>query len=401
MKQKPGGSQTALSSLFSSGTLRRPEGETSVHLFRALSRLCGNTSFPVNKQVTRIKKAIGEYPHYVFVLIDGMGTSLDMYLPANGFFAQAERMEISSVYPSTTAVALTSQATGLWPAEHGVTGWHTYLPERDLTVLPLKASERFSRKTLKSFDVPFREVVQPESVIPTYRRSKRVFMKKAIRGGDFAKWSFFGITRTGTNSFGESFDRLRDHLTNTQEPAFSHLYIDDLDSSSHRFGSSSQAVQSIISKIDGELLKLRNDAGAHVRFIITADHGHIDVDPERHYLLHQSDPLLSLVKAPQSGESRNPIFHVLPGREKEFKELFMERYGDDFLLAGPSDIEHERLMGPELLSDLTRSRIGTYIGIAKTPAAIEFIPTGGESKRHIGMHGGLSNQEIEVPLFLL
>jgi hypothetical protein len=81
--------------------------------------------------------------------------------------------------------------------------------------------------------------------------------------------------------------------------------------------------------------------------------------------------------------------------------LLSQRYGDNFFLAEPSEIEREKVMGPGDLSDLTLGRIGTFIGSAKTPPAIEFIPTGGESKKHIGMHGCLSNQEIEVPLFIL
>jgi hypothetical protein len=393
--------QTALAALFSHGVLKRPDGVTSVHLFRALAELCGHASFSHNAHTAKIKKAIGEYTHYVFVLVDGLGSSLKNSVPARGWFAQAERTDMSSVYPSTTAVALTSQATGLWPAEHGVTGWHTYLPERDLTVLPLKASERFSGKTLKALGLPFREVVQPESVIPLYRGSKRVFMKKSIRGGDFAKWAFFGITKTGSGTLSQSFDRLRDHVRRTEGPAFSHMYIDDLDSMSHRHGPASEGVQSVLSKIDRELSTLRDTAGEHVRIVVTADHGHIDIDPERYYLLHQDDPLLLMLKAPPSGESRNPIFHVLPGRKTEFEDAFTKRFGADFLLAKSGEIRDEKLMGPKPLAEVTRSRIGNFVGIAKKPSAIEFIPRGSESKRHIGMHGGLSNQEIAVSLFLL
>jgi len=401
MKISSGSTPTVLSPLFSDGTLKRPDGSSSVHLFRALSHLCGHTEPRDGDHVAKLKKAIGEFSHYVYILIDGMGVSLHYHLPEDGWFARSKREVLSSVYPSTTAVALTSQATGLWPAEHGVTGWHTYLPERNLTVLPLKATERFSRKTLKACNVPFREVIQPDSIIPKYRCGKRVFMKKAIRGGEFAKWSFFGITRTGTSTITQSFHRLRNHIKTTDGPAFSHLYIDDLDSMSHRHGPSSAGVGSLISKIDKELSALRESAGEHVRIVVTADHGHIEVDPERHHLLHEDDPMLLLLEAPPSGESRNPIFHVLPGQEEEFKELFTKRYGNDFLLVGSPEIDSEHLMGPGYLTDVTRRRIGSYVGIAKTPAAIEYIRKDEKSKGHRGMHGGLSKQEIEVPLFIL
>ena len=387
--------------MFDRGVLSRPDGPGSVHLFQALSHLCGYTPVRPSGHVAGLRDAIGEYSHYVFVLIDGMGASLDSHLPGNGWFAKADRIDLSSVYPSTTAVALTSQATGLWPAEHGVTGWHTHLPDRGITVLPLKATERKSGKPLKELGVPFREVVRSDSIIRNYSRRKRVFMKKSIRGGAFAKWEFPGITRTGTSSRDQAFDRLRRHIRRSTEPSFSHLYIEELDSMSHRHGSHSRGVDSLIKAIDRELTQLRDNAGEHVRIIVTADHGHIDVDPECHYLLHEKDPLLDLLVVPPSGESRNPIYHVRPGREREFEELFTQRFGEDFLLCSTDCIEAGELMGPVKLSDITRSRLGTFVGIATGAAAIEYIPADRESKHHKGMHGGLSNEEIRVPLFLL
>jgi hypothetical protein len=392
---------THLSTLFDTGALYRPDGAGSVHLFRALSLLCGCDSIARDGHVAELSGAIGEYSHYVYILIDGMGTSLDEHLPKDGWFTNARRMDLSSVYPSTTAVALTSQATGLWPSEHGVTGWHTHLPDRGVTVLPLRATERKSGQRLKQLEIPFREVVKPDSIIPKYSRRKRVFMKKSIRGGPFAKWSFPGITRTGTSTRSQAFDRLRRHIRGSTEPSFSYLYLEELDSMSHRHGSHSRGVHSLIKRIDQELTTLRDDAGEQVRIIVTADHGHIDADPERHHLLHEGDPLLDLLQAPPSGESRNPIFHVQPGRESEFKDLFTKQFSEDFLLCEPDDIESEKLMGPAKLAVHTRSRLGTFIGIATGPGAIEYVSADGESKHHKGMHGGLSGAEIKVPLFLL
>ena len=102
-----------------------------------------------------------------------------------------------------------------------------------------------------------------------------------------------------------------------------------------------------------------------------------------------------------TAQSRNPIFHVRDRMEDRFADLFPKRYGDDFVLVTPQVVETEKLMGPVSLSDVTRARMGTFIGIAKTDAAIEYIPADGQSKNHVGMHGGLSSQEIEVPLIVM
>jgi hypothetical protein len=46
---------------------------------------------------------------------------------------------MTSVFPSTTASAITAFMTGLAPAQHGLTGWHMHLDEIDqtLAILPL------------------------------------------------------------------------------------------------------------------------------------------------------------------------------------------------------------------------------------------------------------------------
>ena len=46
---------------------------------------------------------------------------------------------MTSVFPSTTASAITTFMTGLAPAQHGLTGWHMHMDEIDqtLAILPL------------------------------------------------------------------------------------------------------------------------------------------------------------------------------------------------------------------------------------------------------------------------
>lgn len=390
-----------LAALFADGTLCRPDGTNSVHLFKALFHLGGYTRGEIGAESTTLARGIGEHDHYLFVLVDGMGTNLQSASPTDGWFESAERIGLTSAYPSTTAVALTSQASGLWPAEHGVTGWHTHLTDRGITVLPLKATERLSGKPIKQIDVPFREIVPPDSLFPRLTHKPRVFMKKSIRGGQFARWAFEGITRTGTKTVSQAFERVRHHLRKVDAPSFTHLYLEDLDSMSHRNGPFSENVAALLARIDRELLQTNEAVGAKVRVIVSADHGHIDVPRDRCTLLNSGDPILSLLVAPPSGDSRNPIFHVRTGREEEFAAVFNARFGDDFVLVDSAAIERERIMGPCPFSDLTRTRLGTFVGIARSAAALEYIPEGGRSKNHLGMHGGLSKDEIQVPLFLL
>src|SRR5438132_7011949 len=62
----------------------------------------------------------------VLLIIDGLG---DNYLARHGAgseLARRRRRSLTSVFPSTTASAITTSYTGATPLEHGLTGWFTY-----------------------------------------------------------------------------------------------------------------------------------------------------------------------------------------------------------------------------------------------------------------------------------
>ena len=75
----------------------------------------------------------------MLLVIDGMGEAL-LRQAGQGTQLLAHRIgRLTSVFPSTTAAAVTTLLTGLAPAQHGLTGWHMYLAEAGsvLAVLPL------------------------------------------------------------------------------------------------------------------------------------------------------------------------------------------------------------------------------------------------------------------------
>jgi hypothetical protein len=59
----------------------------------------------------------------VLLLIDGLGDNYLRREGAGGALLARRRGAISSVFPSTTATAITTSFTGWTPLEHGLTGW--------------------------------------------------------------------------------------------------------------------------------------------------------------------------------------------------------------------------------------------------------------------------------------
>src|SRR5687768_1607589 len=65
----------------------------------------------------------------VLVIVDGLGDNYLMRHGAGGELERRRRGAITSVFPSTTASAITTSYAGCTPLEHGLTGWYTYFGE--------------------------------------------------------------------------------------------------------------------------------------------------------------------------------------------------------------------------------------------------------------------------------
>src|SRR5581483_11233610 len=144
-----------LQAWFDEGRLLRPDAKapSTVHLARALASMAGAT-VDIDGPARRVLEAIGEADHIVFVLADGLGMDLVETRDAVSVLRRGLAMELRSVFPSSTAPALTSLATGLWPGEHAVTTWQVYLPDLQRHVTSLPYVERFSEKPADEVGVP-------------------------------------------------------------------------------------------------------------------------------------------------------------------------------------------------------------------------------------------------------
>ena len=389
-----------LESWFDREIIVPPTGFNAVHLYRALASLCGYSDFKDDRHTNKLKEWIGRHKHYLFVLIDGLGLNHTRILPKNGFFEKHLSGEMKSVFPSTTATALTSFSTGQWPSDHGIVGWNTHLPEHGITILPLKASERITRSPIRRYGFSLSSIIHAESIFPMLATDNRIFIHKRHRSGEFAKWAYPAMPRSGYKNLNQIAERLAGATKKNIEPSFTYLYIEDIDSMSHKNGWGDDKVRSLVCKIDGVLGALREQLPPNTRMVVSSDHGHINIPENRHRILKSDNRLLEYLHVPPSGESRMPIFHVIEGKEKQFLHEFESQYGEAFLLLTPDDVEQCKLLGPGPLNRTTRERLGSWIGIAAGADAIEFVPAGRKSNGNTGMHGGLSEHEMRIPLFL-
>ncbi|MFW5684958.1 MAG: alkaline phosphatase family protein, partial [Spirochaetota bacterium] len=213
------------------------------------------------------------------------------HAPQGGFLTTTQSESLVSVFPSTTAVALTSLATATWPADHGLTGWFTYFPEHRRVIAPLLFTERGTKLDAHSLGLTPADLVSAEPVIGSFFRTVRSFLPAQIASGAFARWSRAGTRISAYRGFSHAARAIRRHYRRAPGPTYSYLYLTTVDSYCHEYGTQSEEVAREVARVDRLLATIRDSLPASVRMIVTADHGLVDVPEENHYVFRNDDPL--------------------------------------------------------------------------------------------------------------
>ena len=383
---------------FSSGLLLKPDAGRpgSVHLSRALAALCG-APLTLDAPERDVAAAIGESPHYVFVLADGLGMNLIEALPPQSFLRKHLAMELAATFPSSTAPALTSIATGLWPSEHGLPAWLVYLPDQDLHTVTLPFIERFSSRPLKELGVSSRQLFVAPPLWAALQRDAALFMHHRIADSVYTRYISGGHPVVSYDNLDGAIDAVTLRIEDATGATFSYLYYSAIDTAAHISGPGSPAVAAEVRKLDGGIEALSDALGDRARILVSADHGGYDVSPDQKLVIEPEEELSQLLLTPPAGEAPVPMFHVRPGKRAEFAARFRARAGDAYVLLTVEEVEDLRLLGPEPLSETTRVRLGDFVALSAGGEAVVYAPETSVVDMK-GFHGGLTPAEVRIPL---
>jgi len=220
---------------------------------------------------------------------------------------------ITTVFPSTTAAALTSLSTGLTPQEHGLPEWFVYVRELDMIIatLPFSPLGDPGRDTLSG-------VADPKILFsgePFYKRLKREgiksfsFVNRSIAGSAYSRASLRGSETHPYVSSSDLTAMVRRQVEGATSPSFFFVYWSYVDTIEHRFGPNtdeSSIEASTISYViqKGLVERLDPRVARKTLLIVTADHGQINVSPEETLYLNR---FRTLVRNFERSGSGNPI----------------------------------------------------------------------------------------------
>jgi hypothetical protein len=388
---------------FAAGTHVRPAADRPnlVALSRAIMRAADAPAVHEDPVADALRVRIGDADHLVFVVADGCGMNFVDGLPEAAFLRRHLDRPIDSVFPSSTGPAMTSISTADWPGRHGFLAWFTHLPALGEAATPYPWVTMRDGTSLTDLGIRREDVFLGPRAFDRCGRDAMMLMPAAVVGSPASVSTFDPERLIGIESLCAGVDRIVARVRAATEPTFTYLYWPSVDILAHDLGSSHTNTLAEVAHVDAELARMHAELAERVRMVVTADHGHLDfVDEEKIEVAPDGEIAATLTTRP-AGEARILYLHARAGEARRFEDLFREHAGEHFFLLTLEEVDELRLLAPDPLAEAVRARVGTHVAIARGHAGIEFCEPGRHrAMRFVSMHGGLTADEMRVPLVL-
>ena len=385
---------------FDSNTLLRPRFDVPniVDLSQAVFDWAGVPNLDIGENSKRIGATFADTGQLVFVVVDGLGMNFIDKLEPSSFLRQHLRMELQTVFPSTTSTAVTSLATASWPNRHSIIGWDMYLEEVDTVVTIIRFERRRDGKPLGRLGVREDQAYPTSSLFGAIPSDLVSIVPDGIANTPYSDYA------TGHKAsyitYGEFADGIEAAMSSaraSRERRITYLYTVDVDYAAHEYGTNAPQTMDALERVDKAIERLAMHLPSSARLLLTADHGHLD--GPTHEIL-PTHPLVEHLLHEPWGDAREMHFAVMPGRDEVFEADFREKYGEYAFLLTVDEVESLELLGPGRIEDVTRRRLGTHLAISRGPDAFTYRSKS-DSMKFIGYHSGLTPDEMLVPLIVV
>ena len=337
----------------------------------------------------------------ILLVLDGMGQSFFDRHAGNDLKQRFSRGPVTSVFPSTTAAAMTSLYTGRAPADHGILAWFTYFKEiGGIATVPPMIHRPSGTPIVKN---AAERLIDVQSMFQRVRCNIHAILPKEYKNKPYSTVMTRGASVVGYKSLG---DLVRRVTLIAQRKAGKHLiiaYWPGFDATCHEQGKESRvAIENgrTALKIAANLLEAPWLERAGTTVVITADHGQVSSPPSRTLRLERHPALHDSLVLPFSGEPRAAFCYLRHGRDQRFFEA-LETLPDGCCTPVRSeDAIAWGWFGNRDIHPKLRDRTGDVILLMHENYTIKDVLLGEERDELIGYHGGMDEEEMLVPLLI-
>lgn len=357
--------------------------ESIIHLMQSIMKyfnldVCHPTLLSIDNILNHKK-----YNHVVLVVLDGLGhENLMEHLDRSSFLRNHLLGPLSTVFPPTTTAATTSLLSGLYPSEHGWLGWNVYIEELSDTITLFKNESKYHHEKKFSIDVghtyfPYTSIVD------------RIHLETQNKGYTVSP---YGDTPYDSGNIRDMIEVVSD-LSNRDEKSYIYAYFEEPDALMHHYGNDSSLVKQKITELDEAIEQMCSQL-KDTLVIITADHGHINVE---NLFINDYPELNQMLLRETSIEPRACNFYIKEQYMDQFPKLFNELFGDKFKLLSNQEVHNREIFGP-LDSNSKIDGVGDFLGIATSHYTLNDSRENYAFRSH---HAGSTEREMLVPLIVV
>jgi hypothetical protein len=362
------------------------------------------------------------YDRVAFVYFDAFGYDVALRhrdhpllerAAAEGVFAR-----ITSQFPSTTTVHMTTVHTGLPVGEHGLYEWFVFEPGLERLIAPLPFVFAGDTHEPLPDDFTADRIYPPTTlyqVLAESAISSAVAGPAGVAGSPTSAALVRGSTRQiGFLDVGDGLAQLAATLAELPAPAYGFAYIDLLDTLLHKVGPLQPAdtgvdaeVTRVLDAIERRLLEQLPDG---TLVLLSADHGMSPVFPPQTIYLNEgphADEIVSHLRSEPdghplapAGSCRDLFLHAEPGHVDDLVAVLAQELGSRAEVRRAEELIDAGLFGANP-SALLLDRLGDVVVLPELGEAVYWHTPGRFLQTLWGQHGGLTPQEMEIPLVAL
>ncbi len=364
------------------------------------------------------------YERVVLFFIDAFGWRFfERYAERFGFLRtvlnEGVVSKMTSQFPSTTAAHATCIHTGLVVGQSGVYEWNYYEPLLDEIISPLLfsyAGDKLIRETIKGSTMLPTSAFFPEQTLYKTLQAQgvtsHILQSRAYTPSPFSDSVFQGAQVHPYLTLHDAFTNLSELLTApVTAPAHYFLYFDGIDSACHRYGPFSQqfeeAVEQCMTQIEQLFYQHVRGKCGNTLFLLTADHGQVEVDPKLTYYLNEQAPditrylMTNRRGAPlvPAGSPRDMFLHVQEEHIDTVIEELRQRLAGRAEVYRTRELVEQNFFGPP--SPVFLARVGNVVILPYKNETVWWHEADKFDMHFLGHHGGLTPEEMEIPLLAL
>lgn len=319
---------------------------------------------------------------------------------------------LTSISPSTTCAAITSLWTGRPPAWHGISGYEMWLKQYGVVANMIEHRPM-------NFNSPAGSLAQagfdPETFLPTKEKEAQALGTHLAHNGiETHVFQHYSIAHSGLSRMFMQDSAIHPISTaadlwidvrrlveaQAERKQYIWVYWDEVDRLSHFYGPDDERpaaeFASFSSAFERTFLEpLKASARQGTFIILAADHGQIHTRKDPHYDLRNHPNLVRRLHILPTGENRLVYLYPRSGQIEAVREYIERTWPNQFTILESEYALHHGLLGPGELHPDLGDRCGDLMLAARGDA---YLWWGSKENPLIGRHGGLSHDEMLVPL---